>query len=81
MCITKWLITYFNPKKLRLTCIIYEDSALTAPKTRCLGYKKQSILYGEILIVCSDIRTKQINTLCGKNAESLKVRNGDTESK
>jgi hypothetical protein len=50
-------------------------------RKHAVSVTKQSILYGDILIVCSDIRTKQMNTLCGQNAKSLKVRNGDTESK
>jgi hypothetical protein len=29
------------------------------------GYKNQSMLYREIIAVCSQIHTKHINTLCG----------------
>ena len=32
------------------------------------------MLYGEIMAVCSDIHTKHINTLCGKNVELLNVK-------
>jgi len=32
------------------------------------------MLYGEIIAVCSQIHTKQINTLCGQNVESLNVK-------
>ena len=31
----------------------------------------QLMLYREIIAVCSQIRTKHINTLCGQNVESL----------
>jgi hypothetical protein len=32
------------------------------------------MLYQEIIAVCSQIHTKQINTLCGQNAELLNVK-------
>ena len=32
------------------------------------------MLYGEIIAVCSQIRTKHINTLCGQNVELLNVK-------
>jgi hypothetical protein len=38
------------------------------------------MLYREIIAVCSEIHTKHINTVCGKNAELLNVRPGDTYS-
>ena len=31
------------------------------------------MLYREIIAVCSQIRTKHINTLCGRNVELLNV--------
>jgi len=34
----------------------------------------QLILYREIIAVCSQIRTKHINTLCGQNVELLNVK-------
>ena len=34
----------------------------------------QLMLYREIIDVCSQIHTKQINTLCGQNAELLNVK-------
>ena len=37
------------------------------------------MLYGEI-IVCSDIHTEHIHTLCGQNVELLNVKPGDTYS-
>jgi hypothetical protein len=33
----------------------------------------QLMLYGEIIAVCSEIHTKQINTLCGQNVEFMNV--------
>ena len=32
------------------------------------------MLYREIIVVCSQIHTKHINTLCEQNAELLKVK-------
>jgi len=32
------------------------------------------MLYREIIVVCSQIHTKHINTLCGQNVELLNVR-------
>jgi len=32
------------------------------------------MLYREIMAVCSEIRTKHINTLCGQNVELLNVK-------
>jgi hypothetical protein len=36
------------------------------------------MLYGEIIAVCSEIHTKQINTLCVQNEENLNVKQGGT---
>ena len=38
----------------------------------------QLMLYREIIAVCSQIHTKHINTLCGKNVEFLNVKPGST---
>jgi hypothetical protein len=32
------------------------------------------MLYGEIIVVCSQIHPKHTNTLCGQNVESLNVK-------
>jgi hypothetical protein len=37
----------------------------------------QLMLYREIIAVCSEIRTKRINTLCGQNVGFLSVKPGD----
>ena len=34
------------------------------------------MLYREIIAVCSEIHTKQINALCGQNTEFLNVKPG-----
>ena len=34
------------------------------------------MLYGELTAVCSQIHTKHINTLCGRNVELLNVKLG-----
>ena len=38
------------------------------------------MLYKEIIAVCSQIHTKHINTLCGQNADFVKVKPGGTSS-
>jgi len=34
------------------------------------------MLYREIIAVCSEIRIKHINTVCGQNVELLNVKTG-----
>jgi hypothetical protein len=41
---------------------------------------EQSMLYSEIIAVCSQIHTKHINTLCGQNAECRSYRAVNTPS-
>ena len=36
------------------------------------------MLYREIIVVCSQIHTKHINTLCGQNVEYVSVKPGGT---
>ena len=36
------------------------------------------MLYREIIAVCSQIHTKDINTLCGQNVDTFNVTHGDT---
>jgi hypothetical protein len=38
------------------------------------------MLYFEIIAVCSEFHTKNINTLCGQNVELLNVKPGGTYS-
>jgi len=38
------------------------------------------MLYKEIIAVCSEIRTKHTNTLCGQNVELLNAKPGGTYS-
>ena len=38
------------------------------------------MLYREIIAVCSEIHTKHINTVCGRNVELLNVKLGGTYS-
>jgi hypothetical protein len=35
---------------------------------------KGSVLYREIIAVCSEIRTKHVNTLCGQRVEILNIK-------
>jgi hypothetical protein len=55
-------------------------SSYRTVNTLRLGYKNQSMLYSEIIAVCSQIHTKHINTLCGQNAEFFNVKPGGTYS-
>jgi len=49
---------------------IWRCSPYRAVNTLYLCYKtSQSMLYREIIAVCSEIHTKHINTLCGQNVE------------
>jgi len=38
------------------------------------------MLYREIIAVCSEIHTKQINTFCGQKVEFVNVKPGGTNS-
>ena len=38
------------------------------------------MMYREIIAVCSEIRTKHINTLCERNVEFVNVKSGGTYS-
>ena len=38
------------------------------------------MLYMEIIVVCSEIHRKHINTLCGQNLELLNIKPGGTYS-
>jgi len=38
------------------------------------------MLYREIIAICSEIRIKHINTLCGQNAEFVSVKPGTTRN-
>jgi hypothetical protein len=38
------------------------------------------MLYREIIAVCSEIHTKHINTLCGRNEEHLNAKPGDKQN-
>jgi hypothetical protein len=40
----------------------------------------QLMLYREIIVVCSEIHTKHINTLCGQNVGFMNVKTGGTYS-
>jgi hypothetical protein len=45
-----------------------------AVNTLRLCYKNKTVLYREIIVVCSQIHTKHINTLCGQNVYLLNVK-------
>jgi len=51
---------------------------------KCMSWnnkeESQLMLYMEIIAVCSQIRIKHINTLCGQNVELLNVKHGGTYS-
>jgi hypothetical protein len=49
----------------------YMLSLYRAVNTVSVIKTSQSMLYREIIAVCSEIHTKHINTLCGQNVELL----------
>jgi hypothetical protein len=53
-------------------------SSYRAINTHCISVKKQSMLYREIIGVCSEIHTKNMNTLRGPNVKLLNVTTGGT---
>jgi hypothetical protein len=64
------IVTCCKVPRLRKIYIFYR-----AVNTLPLGYKtSQLLLYREIIAVCSEIRTKHINTVCGQNVELLSVK-------
>jgi hypothetical protein len=62
--------------RLRVMRIMFEVTVRTAQSTHSVWVTKTSqlMLYREIIAVCSEIHTKQINTLCGQNGELLSVK-------
>jgi hypothetical protein len=53
---------------------VYRPSPYRAVNTLHLGYKaSQLMLYRDIIAVCSQIHTKHINTLCGRNVYLLNL--------
>jgi len=48
---------------------IYTETFSPYRAVNSLSYTNQSLLYREIVAVCSQIHTKHINTLCGQNVE------------
>jgi len=60
-----------GPKtKLNLNCV-QRFGPYRAVNTLRFGYKNQ---YRKIMAVCSEIHTKHINTVCGRNVELLNVK-------
>ena len=51
----------------------YIDSPYRAVNTPSVIKTSQSMLYSEIIAVCSQIHTKHINTLCGQKGKQFKV--------
>jgi predicted exporter len=50
-------------------------SPYRAVNTLRLCYKtSQLMLYGEVIVVCSQVHTKHISTLCGQNGELVDVK-------
>ena len=41
----------------------------------------QLMLYREIIVVCSEIHTEHVNTICGQDIEFLNVKSGSTHNK
>ena len=59
---------------------MYSQSVPRSKHSVSVIQTSQLMLYREIIAVCSEIRTKHINTLCGQNVELLNVEPGGTYS-
>jgi len=46
----------------------------SVPRSKHTIQTSQLMLCREIIAVCSEIRTKRVNTLCGQNVELLNVK-------
>jgi hypothetical protein len=55
---------------------LYFKIQLVPRSKHCVSLIKTSqlMLCGEIIVVCSEIHTKHINTLCGQNVEFVNVK-------
>ena len=63
-----------NTELLNVKLTVYKYPVRTASHSILVIKTSQLMLYREIIAVCSQIRTKQINTLCGQNVELLSVK-------
>jgi hypothetical protein len=63
-------------------CFIYRFSSYRVVNTHSVSViqTSQLMLYSELIAVCSEIHTKQINTLCGQNVQLLNVKAAGTYS-
>jgi hypothetical protein len=62
-----------NSQRHRLTSVVYKDPVRTAHSVS-VTQTSQLMLYRDIIVVCSAIHTKHINTPCRQNVELLNVK-------
>jgi hypothetical protein len=56
---------------------VWKFSSDLKENTMCLHYKIScSVLFKEMIVVCSESHTRPINTLCDQNAEVMNVKAG-----
>ena len=71
-----------DPHKTHKYTVWAERRMQNVPRSKHIPSRLQkptSILYSEIIAVCSQIHTKHINTLCGQNGELLNVKPSGTQ--
>ena len=62
-----------NHSRTRLN-LFYLKTLILPRRKHSTIQTSQLMLYGDIIVVCSQIHTKHINTLCGQSAELLNVK-------
>ena len=80
-CIRDWktLTWYIKPLRTHLYLPDLKTQSLPRSKHSASVMKTiQLMLYREIIALCSEIRTKHINRVCGQNTEVLIVKVGGT---
>jgi hypothetical protein len=77
LCLHEESLTF---QTLGLAVIVFKDLIRFARLTHCISVIKtiQSMVYREIIAVCSQIYTKHINILHVQNVEVLFVKSGVT---
>ena len=57
---------------------LYEIQLVPRSKHSVTIIKIGQLMYGKIIVVCSQIHTQHINTLCGQNVEFVNVKPSGT---
>jgi hypothetical protein len=75
MQLVSLFLVIINPLRTKRIPFYLKTQSVPRSKTLAVPVIKTSqlMLYREIIAVCSEIRTKHINTLCGQNVEFVNV--------